>query len=244
MKARHIAFVIKLLPKSLGVAISKKVVGRYLDKYVEMTIEGKHVLETMDQPVIFICNHLSNADGLVLDRALKVLDPTFVAGVKLADDPVTAIGLNVIKTTSIVPNSPDKAGLKRVIELVKNGESLLIFPEGTRSRSGQMIQAKKGILLIAKMTKVPLVPIGLHGTEKILPIAKDGDMSREAFCKGSVHVNIGEPFALINKLKGQDKKVYEQEATRHLMGKIAALLPESYRGLYGPEEAHDLKIGG
>lgn len=106
---------------------------------------------------IFICNHLSNSDGLVLNRALKEIDPTFVAGVKLSNNTVTSIGVNVMKTTNIKPNTADKEGLKKIIKLVKQGASLLIFPEGTRSRVSSLIEAKKGIFLIAKMTGAPIV---------------------------------------------------------------------------------------
>jgi 1-acyl-sn-glycerol-3-phosphate acyltransferase len=106
---------------------------------------------------IFICNHLSNSDGLVLNRALKEIDPTFVAGVKLSNNTVTSIGVNVMKTTNIKPNTADKEGLKTIIKLVKQGASLLIFPEGTRSRVSSLIEAKKGIFLIAKMTGAPIV---------------------------------------------------------------------------------------
>jgi 1-acyl-sn-glycerol-3-phosphate acyltransferase len=94
---------------------------------------------------------LSNADGLVLNRVLRLTDPTFVAGVKLSENSVTNIGMNVVKTTHIVPDSADHEGLKKIIRLVKSGENILIFPEGTRSRTGSMIKAKKGILLIARL---------------------------------------------------------------------------------------------
>ena len=95
--------------------------------------------------------------GLVLNRALKEIDPTFVAGVKLSNNTVTSIGVNVMKTTNIKPNTADKEGLKTIIKLVKQGASLLIFPEGTRSRVSSLIEAKKGIFLIAKMIGAPIV---------------------------------------------------------------------------------------
>lgn len=201
--------LINSLPDKFVTYVSKKVIDRYLKKYANINIEGSEHLKGIKTPTIFICNHLSNSDGLVLDRALKEIDPTFVAGVKLSKNDITNIGVNVIKTTNIKTNTVDKDGLKKIIKLVKEGESILIFPEGTRSRVGSLIEAKKGILLIATMTGVPIVPIGLYGTEKLLPINKEGDMSAETFYNADVHINIGKQFEFPKRVEEQDKKEYE-----------------------------------
>ena len=226
------AKVINILPDKFVTYISKKVVDKYLKKFANISIEGSENLKGIKTPTIFICNHLSNSDGLVLDKVLKEIDPTFVAGLKLSNNALTSIGVSVIKTTSIKPNTPDKEGLKKIIKLVRQGESILIFPEGTRSRVGSLIEAKKGILLIARMTGAPIIPIGLYGTEKLLPINKGGDMSMEIFNYADVHIRIGKQFEFPMRAKKQDKKDYEGFATKYIMKKIAELLPEDYRGVY------------
>ena len=151
------AKIINILPDKLVTYISKKIIGKYLKKYANINIVGTENLKGIKTPTLFICNHLSNSDGLVLDKALKEIDPTFVAGEKLSNNAVTSIGVNVIKTTNIKPNTADKEGLEKIIKLVKQGESLLVFPEGTRSRVNSLIEAKKGILLIARMTGAPIL---------------------------------------------------------------------------------------
>lgn len=221
-----------ILPDKFVEYISRKVVDKYLKKYANISIMGSENLKGIKTPTIFVCNHLSNSDGLVLDKALKTIDPTFVAGAKLSNNAVTSIGIHVIKTTNIKPNTADNDGLKKIINLVKQGESLVIFPEGTRSRVGSLIEAKKGILLIAKMTGAPILPIGLYGTEKLLPINKEGDMSAETFHSADVHINIGRQFELPERSTEQNKKEYEDFATNYIMNKIADLLPENYRGVY------------
>ena len=226
------AKIISILPDKLVTYISRKVVDRYLKKYASINVEGSENLKGIKTPTIFICNHLSNSDGLVLDKALQEINPTFVSGIKLSDNAVTSIGVNVVKTTNINPNTADKEGLKKIVELIKQGESLLIFPEGTRSRVGSLIEAKKGILLIARMTGAPIVPVGLYGTEKLLPINKEGDMSAETFCYADVYINIGKQFECPKRAKEQDKKEYEDFVAKYLMKKIAELLPEDYRGVY------------
>lgn len=232
MISTTMAKIINILPDRFVTYISKKVIDKYLKKYANINIVGSENLRGIKTPTIFICNHLSNSDGLVLDKVLKDIDPTFVAGVKLSDNAVTSIGVNVIKTTNIKPETADKEGLKKIIKLVKQGESLLIFPEGTRSRVGSMIQARRGIFLIASMTGAPIVPIGLYGTEKLLPINKEGDMSAETFNYADVHINIGEQFEFPKRTEEQDKKEYEGFAIKYIMNKIAELLPVNYRGVY------------
>jgi 1-acyl-sn-glycerol-3-phosphate acyltransferase len=224
--------IINILPGKFSSYISKKVVDKYLKKYAIINIEGSENLKNIKTPTIFICNHLSNSDGLVLEKALKEIDPTFVAGVKLSNNSLTSIGINVIKTTNIKPDTADREGLKKIIKLVKQGESIVIFPEGTRSRVGSLIEAKKGILLISKITEAPIVPIGLYGTEKLLPINKGEDMSSENFNYADVHINIGKQFELPKMEIEHNKKDYEDFAIKYVMKKVAGLLPENYRGVY------------
>jgi 1-acyl-sn-glycerol-3-phosphate acyltransferase len=226
------AKIIHILPKRIVSFVSKKVIKAYLKKYANILVEGSENLKGIKTPTIFVCNHLSNSDGLVLDKVLKDINPTFVAGEKLSNNAVTNLGITIVKTTTIKPNTADNEGLKRIIQLVRQGESIVVFPEGTRSRVGSLIEAKKGIVLIAKMTGVPILPIGLYGTEKLLPINPKGDMSSETFQNADVHIRIGKQFELPKRIKEQDKKDYEEFASTVIMKKIAALLPEQYRGVY------------
>lgn len=95
-----------------------------------------------------------------------------------------------------------------------------------------MIEAKKGVLLIARLAKATIVPIGIWGSEKLLPINKSGEMSDESFQHAEVTVNIGKPICLVEKEKDEDKHLYEDRALESLMKEIAILLPEKYRGVY------------
>lgn len=220
------------LPKGFVRFISGKLINGYINKYANISVFNVENLNKVSTPVIYVCNHLSNSDALILQRALKSDDVTFVAGVKLNSNSLTSMGVSIVKTTPIKPNSADKEGIKKVISIVKGGSSVLIFPEGTRSREGKLIKAKRGIILISKMCKVPIIPIGITGTEKLLPINKDGKMERERFHHSDVKVTIGEPFTLPKKNKGEMGKEYDTRALNFLMGKIAELLPEDYRGEY------------
>lgn len=225
--------VINVLPESLVVKITKIIVNKYFRKYANIKVEGLEKVEKVEGPKIFICNHLSNADGLILDKILKEkYDPTFVAGIKLSNDPITRLGTMMVKNVGIKPNSADKEAITKIVKLVRGGENIMIFPEGTRSRTGSMIEAKKGILLIARLTKASIIPIGMTGTEILLPINKNGDMGGEKFNYSDVNIKFGEPISLPVKEKEEDKHVYDERCMEYIMKSIANLLPEKYRGVY------------
>jgi len=219
------------LPEGLVISIGKKIMNNRVNKYANIKVEGMENLQKINKPIIFICNHLSNSDGLILNKVLGDMDITFVAGVKLSNNPITNIGMHMVKTIPIKPNSADKEAMTKIISSVKQGNNILIFPEGTRSRVGSMIKAKKGILLIAKLTKAAIVPLGLCGTEKLLPICSE-DMSKEKFHHADVNLNIGKPIELPLKEKEESKVEYEERAINYLMKSIAILVPEKYRGEY------------
>lgn len=225
--------VIDMLPESLIIKVAKMIVNKYFKKYANIKIDGFENIDKSVKTKIFICNHLSNADGLILDKILKEkYDPTFVAGVKLSNDPVTKYGTMMVKNVAIKPNSADKDAITNIVKLVRGGENLVIFPEGTRSRTGSMIEAKKGILLIARLTKADIIPIGMTGTEILLPINKDGDMAGEKFNYADVNIKIGNPITLPVKEKDEDKHAYDDRCMEYIMKSIANLLPEKYRGVY------------
>ena len=225
--------ILRILPESILVAVAKKATNGYLKKYAKLHIEGYEELKKLEGPIIFICNHLSNSDGIILNKLLKEdYDPYFIAGVKLTDDPITNAGTKMVKNIPVKPNTADKEAITIMVKTVKNGENLLIFPEGTRSRTGAMIEGKKGILLLARMTKANIIPIGMSGTDKLLPINESGDMGSEVWNEADVTIKFGKPVVLPKREKDEDKHSYDDKCMDMLMKSIAILLPESYRGVY------------
>lgn len=225
--------IIKMMPEGLIIKIAKSIVNNYIRKYARINIHGIDNIEKAKKPRIFVCNHLSNSDGLVLSRVLKEKsDPYFVAGVKLSDDPITQLGTKIVKNIPIKPSSADKEAITRVVKALKEGNDVLIFPEGTRSRTGGLIQGKKGILLFARMAKAEIIPIGMSGTDVLLPISKDGNMGSEKWQPADVTINIGGKIIFPPKQKDEDKHEYDDKCMDILMRSIANLLPEKYKGIY------------
>jgi 1-acyl-sn-glycerol-3-phosphate acyltransferase len=189
-----------------------------------------------DEPCLFICNHLSNADGFTLDRALRPRPVFFLAGIKLQGTVMTRLGTEAVDTIFIRPNSADIEPLKRAVETLKAGHSVLIFPEGGRSRTGALTRAKKGASLIARRAGVPVVPVALTGTEKFMPI-DDRDMGREQVRRAHLTVHFGRPFHMADleaEVVGAEDP--RQALTDEMMRRVAELLPPEYRGVYASAE--------
>lgn len=235
MITEHTAKFLGMLPKPILRSAARMLINGYISKYANINVVGSEKLDNLKDPVIFISNHLSNSDGLVLNKILKERNVTFLAGIKLSKNPLTNLGLEIVRIIPINPSSPDRAALSKAVKLLKSGKSVCIFPEGTRSRNSSLIKGKKGLLLIWRMAgEVPIVPIGIEGTEKLMPI-KEGDMGNEKFFHADVKVTIGDSFLIPRRENEENKAEYEECAMEYAMNKIAALLSPKYRGVYGKD---------
>jgi 1-acyl-sn-glycerol-3-phosphate acyltransferase len=106
--------------------------------------------------------------------------------------------------------------LKTTLELLKAGELVLVFPEGTRSEDGNLQPPELGIAFLAAHARVPVIPVALIGTNKVLP--------RGSFIPRPVHVcvRIGEPLTF-DLDSHPDREALRQTAER-IMQEIAQLL--------------------
>jgi 1-acyl-sn-glycerol-3-phosphate acyltransferase len=101
----------------------------------------------------------------------------------------------------------------------------LVFPEGTRSRSASLQEAKDGVAILALRTGATILPVGVSGTEVFWPRGKLPQFA------GDVAMRVGAPFQLEPSDDG-DRKAAQRAATETIMARIAELLPPAYRGVY------------
>ena len=105
---------------------------------------------------------------------------------ELFQNPIFGSIIRALLAFPVKRGAPDRAAIRYAIDLLKQGELVVIFPEGTRSKDGQLKDAEPGLALIVGKAKVPVIPVGIAGTRRI-------------FSKGcrfpQVRVSFGEPIA-------------------------------------------------
>jgi 1-acyl-sn-glycerol-3-phosphate acyltransferase len=121
---------------------------------------------------------------------------------------------------------PDLKALRKMISLMESGHALVIAPEGTRSCTGALIEAKPGVAYLAARSGFPVVPVAITGTEDKVII---GNIKR--FRKSKITLTGGAPF-VIPPLPRESRDEALKTALDEIMCRIAALLPERYRGVY------------
>jgi 1-acyl-sn-glycerol-3-phosphate acyltransferase len=100
------------------------------------------------------------------------------------------------------------AGLRETLRRLKNGEMVLIFPEGTRTSDGEMAPLKAGFSSLAKRSRVPLLPIGIEGAYQAWP------RWRRFPGFGAIHVYIGHPILPTEAAAFDDRQLVEEVERR------------------------------
>ena len=122
--------------------------------------------------------------------------------------------------------NPDVKTLRKVISLMEQNNILVIAPEGTRSRTGALIEAKPGVSYLAAKLNRPIVPVAITGTEDTTLLANLKRLRRSY-----ITVMAGPAFTL-PPLPRENRDEALKQYTDEIMCRIAALLPEKYRGVY------------
>jgi 1-acyl-sn-glycerol-3-phosphate acyltransferase len=153
---------------------------------------------------IFMSNHQSQLDIPVLEKVLKPYNIRFLAKKSLFKIPFFGWGIKALGYVPVEREDP-REGLKSVlacIERIKKGFSLVIFPEGTRSPTGELLPFKLGGFIIPLKSKIPVVAVSIWGTRDILP---KGALWFRISSRKKVKVYIDEPIET-KDLSGKDKE--------------------------------------
>ena len=119
-------------------------------------------------PAIVACNHVSFLDppcvGIAFDESVYSF-----ARKTLFDHPLAGMILRSWQVLAVDRDKPDAASLKATIRLLREGNKVIIFPEGTRSYDGRPQGAEAGVGLFIAKSKVPVLPVRLFGTYEAFP---------------------------------------------------------------------------
>lgn len=130
-----------------------------------ITVYGKENLPK-EGPVLYVSNHQAAADIVVLCAALDTIQFSFVTKAELAKVPLYGKWIDRVRAIFLMREDPRSSlqSIKTGIEYLEMGFSLLVFPEGTRSRGIAMGEFKPGAFKLATKPGVPIVPVTINGT--------------------------------------------------------------------------------
>jgi 1-acyl-sn-glycerol-3-phosphate acyltransferase len=176
-------------------------------------VNEDRLIET--EGVLLCCNHVSYLDPPLAGVAYK--GPVhYLARKSLLSNPVSRWLFPRLYVVPIDQDNAGFAGLKTIIRVLKEGNRVLIFPEGSRSPDGKLQPAEPGTGLVVAKARVPVIPMRLFGAHEALP------PGTAKFRMNTVTVVIGEPMRFDREPPAEGKDAYQQISDR-IMAAIAAL---------------------
>lgn len=153
----------------------------------KVTVTGKHLIP--EGPVLFIANHEGDFDVPVL---LGFIEKPFgfVSKMEVKKVPVLSSWMEVMNCVFLDRKDRRQAirSIRNGVNLLKQGHSMIIFPEGTRSKGGPVSAFKAGSFRLAKDAGVPIVPISIKGTSDVFE--KNNRMVRPS----AINITVGQPI--------------------------------------------------
>ena len=211
--------------------VARVIVRGLLKLLTHCQVKGRENIPSQG-PLLIVANHLSLADPPLLGVSLsrKVM---FMAKKELFRFRVIGYFIGGFGAFSVHRGRLDRKAMRQAYQVLANGLALVMFPEGTRSRSGRLRPAFSGPALIAMRSGAPILPVGISGTEKIRGVTW-------LLRRPQITVNVGHPFHL-PPASSRLTKAELAELTNSIMGRIAELLPPKYRGDYGARKLDDIE---
>ena len=221
-----------LTPLISTVALGARVVSRAVTR---VRIEGDLAAIPREGPVILAANHISNADPVIVGAWLTPALGRrihWLGKKEMFDWPIVGW---MARHGGVVPvdrGAADVDAFRLASRVLDAGEVLMVFPEGTRSPTGELQTPKDGLAMLALRTDATIVPIGVSNTDRVWP--KGRKIPRLG---GHATMRVGEPFKISDVLPPEiNRKAAKSLATTLIMRRIAALLDSRHRGPYAPDE--------
>src|SRR3954466_15196453 len=167
--------------------------GLWLSGMTVRIRHGEHI--QLHGPAVYAVNHTSNVEPPILYSVLSGLFPRLriLYKAELRKLPILVRAFDLAGFVPLERGNREQSlpAIERAAEALRDGNSFLIFPEGTRSRTGELLPFKKGGFIMALKGEAPIVPVAISGT-------------RDAMRKGSlvirpvrVTVSFGEPIPTV-----------------------------------------------
>jgi 1-acyl-sn-glycerol-3-phosphate acyltransferase len=184
---------------------------------IRVTVKGLSNLKP-GRSYIYMANHMSNFDIPVLQAYLPV-QFRWLAKAELYKIPIFGYAMKRAGYISIDRSDRKSAieSLNKAVKIIRDGVSVIVFPEGTRSRTNTVQPFKKGGFFLAVDSGVPVIPIIIHGTGRIMP-------KKQMLIKpGNVTLEIEKPI---------NSSDYTRKTKDDLMEKVRGIILKSFEKDY------------
>ena len=182
-----------------------------------------------DRGYVIAANHIGRLDAALAYYLLDRPDIIMMVAEKYEKYAIFRWLVKITNGMFIDRYNADIRAIRETLRRLQQGQILTITPEGTRSKSGNLIQAKPGGIYLAWKAGVPILPVAITGTEDA--VVKD---RLKHFRRLNIKAVAGNAFTL-PPIDGRDREAALQEYTDVVMRRIAALLPPERRGYYADD---------
>jgi 1-acyl-sn-glycerol-3-phosphate acyltransferase len=173
-------------------------------------------------PLLVVANHQSSIDPPTVVGIMPRTVHT-MAKQEIFDGPLATLARRY-GSFPVRRGTADRQAITTALGYLKKGSAVVMFPEGTRSRSGQLLKAQPGAGLLALRSGAPILPVALVGTCQVKNV-------KTLLARQRIEIIIGQP-APLPTYDGLSKSDTLDAATDEIMGRLAALLPPEMRGAY------------
>jgi len=202
----------------------RSIVRFFMNLITEIEVHGIEKLPAGN--VIVAANHLGRLDTAALLCIIDREDIIMPIAEKYRNHPIFGALGRAVNAIWLNRFEADYAALRKILEQMKQGGMLVIAPEGTRSKTEALQEAKLGVAFLASKSGYPVLPVAVTGTEDRGIVE-----NLKRFRKSKIIVRAGELFN-IEVPHGKGREEAMRQATDEIMCQIGALLPEKYRGVY------------
>lgn len=197
---------------------ARSVVATFVRVYTRARIEGREHLPS--GPYVLAPIHRSNYDTPVT-AALTKRRLRFMGKHTLWKQRTIGWLLSAFGGFPVTRGTADREALRRCIDVLDGGEALVMFPEGERKSGPDVHPLKDGAAYVAARAGVPIVPVGIGGTEAVMPVGSKFVYPRR------VHVVIGPPLLVPNSVDGRIGRSGVRETTARLHVVLQQLFDEA-----------------